>query len=160
VDTHRIDYRRFHQSDPEVAFYNFYCVMLSRNLAPANRYLVFTDERSNRERNRLSDLKASINAYWNDKGVAGDIVRNVEPRISRQCDPLQVVDILLGAVGYDMEEYTTSEARVALVEHIGQKVGPPRLREHRGRGSRFSVWVFDFDRAEKRAESAESRPDP
>ena len=70
---------------------------------------------------------------------------------------MQMVDILLGAVGYDIEEYTTSEPRVALVNHIAGKVGASQLRDHRARGTQFNVWMFDFDRTNKKAED---RPGP
>ncbi len=157
VDTHRIDYARFHKNNRETAFYNFYCLLLSRNLEPNARYLIFTDERNNRETNRLSELKKSINSFWNEKGVGDDIVRNIEPRVSKDSEPLQLVDIMLGAVGYDMEEFNTSEPKLELVKHIAQQVGTTSLREHRGRGTQFNIWVFDFERANKKADS---RPNP
>lgn len=143
VDTHKIDYRQHHNSDKELGFYTFYGYALSRNMDAAHRYLVFTDARSNRLPNRLSDLKDTINAYWQAKGVAGDIVRNVEPRVSKDSDLLQLVDVLLGAVGYAIEEYDTSPPKVALVEHLKACIGED-LRTHRGRGTGFNIWRFRF----------------
>lgn len=109
----------------------------------AHQYLVFTDARSNRAPNRLAQLKDIINAYWQARGVAGDIVRNVEPRVSKDSDLLQLVDVLLGAVGYAIEEYDTSPPKVALVQHLAQCVGED-LRTHRGCGTGFNIWRFQF----------------
>ena len=144
VDTHKIDYKTSHDNDRELGFYTFYYYALARSLDPAHRYLVFTDERNNRSPNRLSDLRANINQHWRGRGVRGNIVRNVEPRVSKESDLLQIVDVLLGAVGYDVEEYDTSPARLSLVRHIAERAGATTLREHTEAGGRFSVWRFRF----------------
>jgi hypothetical protein len=150
VDKHKIDYRKYHESNRETGFYAFYGLALSRNMDPACRDMVFTDERNNRGANRLGDLKATINAYGREKGAPGDMVANVEPRVSKTCEQLQMVDVLLGAVGYDIEEYNTSEARLEVVAHIEKRLGCAKLREHRGRDTRFNIWRFDFARVRDR----------
>ena len=150
VDTHQVDLKAYHDNNSETAFYNFYCLMLSRNMQAENQYLIFTDERSNRERNRLSDLKANINSYWRSKGALGNVAANVEPRISKENDLLQIVDVLLGAVGYAIEEFTTSEPRLSLTRHIAARLGVEELRTHRGRDTNFTIWMLDFERAGKK----------
>ena len=157
VDSHQVDLRQYHNNDPETAFYNFYGLMLSRNMQRDNRYLVLTDERSNRERNRLSDLRDNINRYWQEQGASENIAVNVEPLNSKESDLLQIVDVLLGAVGYAIEEFTTSEARLELTRHIAARLGVEELRTHRGRDTNFTIWVLDFEKAGKKKES---RPDP
>ena len=157
VDAHQVDLRQYHDDDPETAFYNFYCLMLSRNMQIENRYLVLTDERSNRECNRLADLRDNINRYWQEKGAVNNVAVNVEPLNSKESDLLQIVDVLLGAVGYAIEEFTTSEARLELTRHIAARLGVEELRTHRGRGTNFNTWVLDFEKAGRKKEG---RPDP
>ena len=156
IDTHKVNLRMHHENDRELAFYNFYFLMLASNMRPSDRYLVLTDERDNRERNRLSDLKDRLNSHWRLNGAETDVVANVEPRGSKASDELQLVDLLLGATGYAIEEYTTSEAKLNLVRHVEGRLGTDNLRAHRGSGSQFSVWIPDLDEAGQ----AKSRPDP
>ena len=118
-----------------------------------NRYMVFTDDRSNRRKNRLSDLKMQLNTYGLERGN-NSLVANVEPLQSKKSEELQTVDLLLGAVGYALEGYTTNTGKRSLVTHIEKQLGLPSeeataLSEHRGRGTGFNTWVFDFDRAAK-----------
>lgn len=151
VDSHQINYPRFHDNDKETAFYNFYYTALAHNMSMTNRYMVFTDERSNRKQNRLSDLKTKLNAHGLERGN-DSLVANVEPMPSKKSEELQTVDLLLGAVGYALEGYTTNPGKCSLVGHIEGRLGLPcvgaaTLAAHRGRGTGFNTWVFDFSRA-------------
>jgi len=143
VDTHKID-KAYHKGDRETAFYEFYFQALSRNLRLEDEYLVFTDNRQNRQSNRLTDLKSKTNYHWLLKGATTSLVRNVEPRDSKAEDLLQITDVLLGAVGYDIEERAESPAKVEIVRHIAASIGCDRLRDHWGRDTRFNIWKFRF----------------
>ena len=144
VDTQKIDYKTYHQGDRESAFYEFYYQALSRNLRLEDEYLVFTDNRQNRQSNRLTDLKSKTNYHWLLQGAKEKLVRNVEPRDSKAEDLLQITDVLLGAVGYDIEERAESPAKVEMVRHIAARIGCHRLRDHWGQGTQFNIWKFQF----------------
>ncbi len=94
---------------------------------------MFTDNRQNRQSNRLTDLKSKTNYHWLLKGATASLVRNVEPRDSKAEGLLQITDVLLGAVGYDIEERAESPAKVKIVQHIAARIGCDRLRDHWGR---------------------------
>ena len=147
VEASKIDYKAFHQGDHETAFYEFYFQALSRNLRLTDECLVFTDDRQNRQAHRLTDLKAKTNYHWLTQGAKANVVRNVEPRDSKAEDLLQIVDVLLGAVGYDVEGRAESPAKVELVRHIAGRVGCEKLGEHWGRDTRFNAWRFRFPEA-------------
>lgn len=144
VDKSKIDYHAYHEGDHETAFYEFYFQAISRSLDAANQYLVFTDSRQNRQANRLTDLKAKTNYHWLLQGVRENIVRNLEPRVSKTENLLQITDVLLGAVGYDLEERAESPAKVELVKYIEGKIGRDKLRHHWGRDTKFNIWKFRF----------------
>ncbi len=147
VDKSKIDYQAHYQNDHETAFYDFYFHAIARNLDLAHQYLVFTDSRQNRQSNRLTDLKAKINYHWLMRGAKENIVRNLEPRISKSENLLQIADIRLGAVGYDLEERAESLAKVEMVKHIEKRIGCERLRDHQGKDTKFSIWKFQFPNA-------------
>ena len=144
VDKSQIDYVVYHQGDREAAFYEFYYQAISRNLSADNKYWVYADSRNNRQANRWEELKAKANEHWIGQGAQRNLVRVVEPRSSKEDDLLQITDVLLGAVGYDVEQRAESPAKVEMVHHIAEQIGCKRLREHWGRNSRFNIWNFRF----------------
>jgi len=149
VDTHKIDYRAFHDNDRETAFFNFYFYALSRNLEPTHEYVVFADDRQTKRSLRWFELQAKINYHWLRLGQKQALVRNLQPVNSKHHDLLQMADLFNGAVGYDLDEYNTSEHRVEFVHHLAQKVGCESLRTHWGKGTGFNVWKFRFPTPEK-----------
>lgn len=135
VDTQKINYKASHNGDRETAFYEFYFQAISHNLHLEDEYLVFTDDQQNRQPNRLTDLKSKTNYHWLLKGAEDGPVRNVEPRASKMEDLLQITNVLLGAMGYDIEERAESLAKVerVAVESPGQE--PSFGRGASGRGA-------------------------
>lgn len=144
VDTHKIDYRAFHDNDRETAFFKFYYYALSRNLDPAHEYVVFADDRQTKRTLRWFELQAQVNYHWLRQGEKAAVVRSLQPVDSKDHDLLQLADLFIGAIGYDLDEYNTSEHRLEFVRHVAQRVGCDSLRTHWGRGTRFNVWKFRF----------------
>lgn len=144
VDQQKINYKIYHQGDKETAFYEFYFQAISRNLRLEHEYLIYTDDRNNRQPERLVDMKAKINYHWLTKGAKDNIVRNIEARNFKESDQVQLTDVLLGAVGYDLEERAESPAKVELVKYIAERIGCERLRDHWGRDTNFNIWKFRF----------------
>lgn len=140
VDTHKIDYTKYHANDRELAFYKFYFFLLSRNVNPENKYLVLLDRRNNKKRERLKDLKERVNNYFISRGRTDeDVVKNIEARDSRLFNTLQLADIFIGSVGYEKEGFSTSPAKVELSNHIKRK----RLAQvAKLRAWKFNVWAW------------------
>lgn len=122
IDTHKVDYAKYHEGDRELAFYKFYFFLISRNINPQRRYLVILDRRNNRGKNRLQTLKYKLNSYFQSRGLADDeVVVDVQARDSRLYNQLQMADIFIGYLGYKKEGYQTSEAKVELSQHISAR---------------------------------------
>lgn len=106
-----------------------------------------------RKPNRWLDLHTRINYHWlTHKDVtqrtSEQIARSVEPVESKTCLPMHITDVLLGAVGFAINEIGTNSGKLALVEHIQNRVGCEELKKHDGKGSRFSIWKFDFSKVQ------------
>ena len=142
IDTKLLDYRTFHKGDHELGFYKFYYQLVSRNIQSENSYWLYTDERTNRKKNRLEVLKIITNRYWK-KMADAEPLRSVEPRRSHDEDVLQLTDVLLGALGYSWNESTGSPAKLSLIEHIRQRLRWPSLRQSTSSSAtRFNVWQW------------------
>lgn len=142
VDTTLLDYHTYHKNDQELGFYKFYYQLVSRNIQPGNLYWLYTDERTNRKKNRLDVLKIITNRYWKKKANC-EPLRAVEPRRSHGEDILQLADVLLGAVGYAWNEGKNSPAKMELMAHIAKRLGRPSLRLATSPSfKRFNIWQW------------------
>jgi len=142
IDTNLLDYRTFHKGDHELGFYKFYYQLVSRNIQPENLYWLYTDERTNRKKNRLEVLKIVTNRYWM-KQSGTEPLRGVEPCRSHDEDLLQLTDVLLGALGYTWNESTKSPAKLSLIAHIRKRLGWPSLKQSTSpSATRFNVWQW------------------
>lgn len=81
-----------HANDGELGFYKFYYQLLHHWILDRNEYHVFCDTKSNRDLNRLKDLKRCL-GYAN----LSSSVTNVQALPSRQVSLIQLCDLLLGA---------------------------------------------------------------
>ena len=61
---------------------------------------------------------------------------------------MPITDVLLGAVGFAINQIGTNSAKLALVKHIQEGVGCEELKRHEGAGSRFSIERFDFSKTQ------------
>lgn len=144
IDTHKLDYEKYHEGDKELAFYKFYFYLLSRNMRREHNYMVFLDRRTNRVAGRLIDLKTALNLYLRKKYVINsNLVSNVEPRMARLYDQLQIVDIFIGSIGYLKEGYNTSQAKLDLSKYLTQKRENPFFRI--SKFWKFNVWELRLE---------------
>lgn len=145
--------------DPELGFYKFYFLLLSRRILPRNEYHIYLDERSsNRDGRRLGDLKDCVNG-WCARNRTGGIwpVRTLEPRDSKTDDLIQLGDVILGAVGRRCNSVTGSESKDTLTAHVEARVGRPLDRGTTGDVRPFNVWRW---RPDPRHDQRKRPPNP
>lgn len=134
-----LDAQRFHEGDRELMFYKFYYQLLVHWLAGNYEYRIFVDRRTNRLPNRLRVLEQVLRTARPEcKNIA------VQALPARQVELLQLVDVLLGATGFKLHGQTASEARLALVrsieQRLGRSIGPTTKSE-----AKFNVFLFRPD---------------
>lgn len=151
IDTTNVAHARF-GSDRETGFYKFYYQLLLHCFGkhcvanPENRLSVFLDYRNSPY--PLSKLQACLNAGIKKRyGVDSAPFRQLEPRDSKDCDLIQIADILLGAVGFLRNGCHliagASPAKTELANYILSQSGLPSFEENTPREVwRFSVWNF------------------
>jgi hypothetical protein len=152
-DCHQIDHRSFSDGDNEVGFYKFYYQLLLHcfgnpycTTKNPRRFLVFLDQRATTY--KLSTLKKFLNRGMGSKfGVWSSPFRQVEPRNSHMCDITQMLDVVVGAVGYHRNllhrRKDASPAKVALADYLAKKLGWPHLLfDTNSHVMRFKLWTF------------------
>lgn len=155
VDTQEIDHRTHNKSNPELGFYKLMYQFLLHSFGGDLRQddccLIFLDQRTTTNY-KLSTLCAILkNGLRKKYGLDLDTVRNIQATDSKQSDLIQIADVLMGAIGYEMNGAHTrtgaKRAKVLLAEYIAQKAGLLNLQQPTPRSNRhFSIWHFHFRR--------------
>ena len=160
LDTHAIDYQKYHQDSEELGFYKFLYFFLSRNIEKDNRfkgikdvYQIFIDVRRQKDKievGRLEDLKFYLNFRLGKSCpkipsklvLTNNPIRNVEAVNSKLSPEVQLVDILTGAVGYVWEGFKTSPAKLELIEYIENLLDIKLSKPTSFLTSKVNIWQF------------------
>jgi hypothetical protein len=132
----QLDAIQFHQAGNELMFYKFYYQLLHHWILDFNRYCIFVDFKSNRVRSRLRTLRSVLQ----NANITSEILA-VQALPSNQVDLLQLVDVLIGAVGYRFHQQRGSTSKLAVLneieDHLGHPIQPTPRRE-----GKFNVFRF------------------
>ncbi len=152
IDTNQIDHARF-GCDNETGFYKFYYQLLLHCFGkkycvdnPDTKIMVRLDERNSHY--SLGDLKNILNAGMRSKfSISTDPFRSVEPRDSHASNAIQMVDILIGAIGYKKNGFDllsgASEARKEMAAYIQNHSGLDNFTLNTPLAvKRFNIWNF------------------
>lgn len=157
IDNHQADHRRFNDGDKEVGFQKFYyqllfnCFGTKYYKAKENtRFIVHPDQRSSRY--SLEELRRILNNGMAKKfGSNVRPFRAIEPKRSHECEPVQINDIILGAIGFQKNGYhllgNSNVAKVELSEYIAKSAGLPNLLDNTPYlSNRFGIWNFQLQK--------------
>jgi hypothetical protein len=131
-----LDSSKFHKADDELMFYKFYYQLIQPWIIDDNSYSIFLDIKTNRLCNRLNIL----NSVLSNANPSSEIIR-VQALPSREVDLIQLVDVLIGAVGYSFHKRKTSEAKLEVVGRIEEFLKHP-IRHTAKTEAKFNVFRF------------------
>lgn len=128
IDNHSVDHKKFSDGDKEIGFQKFYYQLLFNCFGRqyyiqecSTKFLVHPDQRNSPY--SLEELKNILNNGMSKKFGAG--VRpfvSIEPKNSKISEPVQLNDIILGAIGFQKNGYhllgTSRVAKIELAEYI------------------------------------------
>lgn len=112
IDAKKVDLESFHNNDQELGFYKFYYQLIYHWLRVNGEYSIFLDYKKNKELNRLQKLKEILNI-----SALAD-VKNLQALNSKDSVFIQMADILIGSVGYKFNQYSSSKAKLSIVNLI------------------------------------------
>ncbi len=148
IDTSEYDRRT---RNKELGFYKLMYQFLLHSfgeyLQPEDRCKIYLDKRTTKYY-KLSTLWAILNRGINKRYKIGvNPVRFIEPIDSKDHDLIQLADIVIGAIGYEMNRWNelvdASPAKIALARHISNRVGLASLQRPTPKDKReFSIWHF------------------
>ena len=115
VDPKKVDLLRFHDGDQELGFYKFYYQMLHHWILDFNEYVVFCDNKPNRDMTRLHVLQSCLR-----QANLSSTIENVQAVPSDESVLIQLADVLTGAasakLNKSLHEGTAKNKLVRLLE--------------------------------------------
>ena len=152
-DTQSADYVAFRKRNQEIGFYKLYYFFLRDKFLPYAKDIdhslyVVLDQRSTKY--KLSDLRKFLNlAVRTEYNESINLVRGIEPRDSKKSQPLQLADVLMGAIGWAMNDMgdrpNAMRAKTDLAAYLASKLHVRSLKDRLGwHDPRFQKWEFEF----------------
>lgn len=135
--------------DPELDYYVAMHWLVRRRIRVNEDYQVVLDHRSNKQSDRLTELRDVLNnAARLDTGVYRTFVQEVRAKDSRKECMIQLADVLLGAVCFHFNGRHCTEgasvSKCALAKHIAERAGfRAGVIGSTARGVvKFNVWLW------------------
>lgn len=122
IDKTLLRHKEFEQ-DHDTFYYKMHYTLLDRLIVPPHQHFVYMDIKDTRSARKMEKLHEVLCNRKYD--FARQVTRCIQPVRSEQVEQLQLVDILIGAVGYANRGLTTSPAKVSLVEMVRGLSGLP-----------------------------------
>jgi hypothetical protein len=119
-DKSRLDHEAFKQTHDEW-YYKMYFDLIKVLLSPHDRYRIFLDIKDTRSAAKVAKLHEVLKNEKYD--FSRQIIERVQTVRSNEVEPLQLADLLIGAVAYANRGLSTSDAKLALVERVRERSG-------------------------------------
>jgi hypothetical protein len=121
VDKTKIDYKKYHNEDKELAFFKFYYLMLREKLLDYKHYYIFLDKKPTRDKNRARALHAFLDSHIliHKQNCA---IRHFQAYCSKGNILLEITDYLTGLVGYAVNVSNTSSVKWKIAQYLREKL--------------------------------------
>ena len=141
VPQKKVELEKYHERDPELAFYKFYYEMLEKWLEEGKEHLILLDYKNNRGADRYMKLKECL-----DNRLRGILrIKDLTVIDSKQTPLAQLCDILTGAVAAGYNGMRAGGAKEALAQHIAGKAGLSSLQTSTPlTAGKFNIFKMDL----------------
>lgn len=152
-DSNTFDHKKFSDGDEEKTFYKMmYQFILHKfgdYLNNEDKAVIHLDQRTTSY--SLNEFKSILNSGIRKKyELQCYPIRSLEPLDSKESDLIQIADVIMGAIGYEMNQCHcipgASPAKCRLANHIASQFGLRDLRAATPWGRKdFEIWHFRFN---------------
>ena len=125
IDASKVRNNVFNENNQELGYYKFYYQLLSHWASWGNHYRVFTDQKTNRDKKRLQELRRILNTQF----PVSNTFESIQAIDSKESLILQMQNILMGAVGYkynfhgEGSSYAKEQVVAKIESRLGRKIG-------------------------------------
>ena len=136
----RLVHSAFNQ-DHDTWYFKMYFELLKVVINASNSYRLFLDAKDTRSAQRVAKLR---DVLCNN---LGDFQRECIPHIqtvdSSEVQQVQLADLIIGAIGYANRGFETSQAKLALVDHIRKRSGYSLQRTTTLSETKFNLFCWE-----------------
>lgn len=135
-----LDHAAFNQGDADLFYYKMQFSLLNKILSPEYRYAIYLDIKDTRSRERLHKLREVLcnNVY----DFTSEMIGHIQNVRSDEVPLVQVADYLAGALSYRHRGLAGNAGKVAVIEHLEQRLGRSLLRSTPLREEKLNVFLF------------------
>lgn len=143
-DKSKLNHAAFHQTYDEW-YYKMYFDMLKVILSPKDRYEIYIDIKDTNSYRKAQKLKEVCSNSMYD--FSQSVIQRLQPVRSDEIQIMQLVDLLIGAVGYQNRVFpngtTRSQAKIDIIELIKKRSNYLLTRTTLLRESKCNLFVWD-----------------
>lgn len=143
-----LDHNAFNQTHNEW-YYKMYYDMLKHILSSENNYEIYIDIKDTHSHQRAQQLKEVCSCSMHD--FSQSVIKRLQPIRSEEIQIMQLVDLLIGAVGYRnrnfSSEHKKSNAKIELTELIEEHLKHSLNRSTPYAQKKFNLLVWDSRRS-------------
>jgi len=143
-DKSQLDHARFNQTHDDW-YYKMYFEMLKQILTPEDRYEIYIDIKDTHTNHKAQKLREVCSNSMYD--FSKTVVRKIQPIRSDDVQIMQLVDILIGALGYAnrtfLGAHTHSKAKLEIISHIKKRSGYALNKSTLLREDKINIFVWD-----------------
>ena len=140
IDKRTLDYDRYQNSENEfyhITYYN----MLKYIITPGNNYNIYPDIKDSNSYHYHKIVRDFLRLKYSDR--AGKTIKCVSPIRSYESDIIQLTDIFIGALAYNMRQLASNAAKVKIIDQIKEKVPYGIDRTSDFDKTKFNVFIWE-----------------
>ena len=143
-DKFKLNHKAFHQTHDDW-YYKMYFDMLKVILSPADRYEIYIDIKDTHSYRKAQKLKEICSNSMYD--FSQSVIQRLQPVRSDEIQIMQLVDILIGAVGYQNrlfpDGFVQSQAKLDVIDLIKKRSNYTLTRTTLLREDKCNLFVWD-----------------
>ncbi len=143
-DKSKLNHQAFHQTHDEW-YYKMYFDMLKVILSPTEQYEIYIDIKDTHSYQKVQKLKEVCSNSMYD--FSQNIIRRLQPIRSDEIQIMQLVDILIGAIGYENrifeDGFVKSQAKLEVIDLIKRRSNYSLTRSTLLREDKCNLFVWD-----------------
>ncbi len=142
IDKRKLDFKKFSKQNFQSFYYVAYFEMLKAIISPHARYNIYLDIKDTNSQERIVLLKELLDKRMNLQ-YNRHLINKVQHVRSHEIQILQITDLLIGAIAYDLRGLNKLKAKTDLIEIIKKQSKYDFTKTTLLREEKFNLLVFD-----------------
>ncbi|MFA7496136.1 MAG: DUF3800 domain-containing protein [Acidithiobacillus sp.] len=146
LDKQQLNHAAFNQGDHDLFYYKMQFSLLNRILSPDSHHAIYLDIKDTRSRLKLRKLREVLcNNVYDFTSAMIDHIQNIH---SHEAKLMQLANFFSGALTYSHCGLQGNPAKLAVIDHVEQRLGRSLLLATPLRETKLNVFLFHPRRVE------------